>query len=160
LAPGVDVRGDGGMIVAPPSKRRDGQYRWLNKHTIAQPPKWLLELVSKPKAKRTKLDRACAELAASAKGNRNDTLNRLAFRLGKMIRTGQLAEHTVRERLTEAALDAGLEESEIAATLDSALGAGKGDDAIVEINSSYALVLVGNKTAVMKESADGFSFMQ
>jgi hypothetical protein len=37
---------------------------------------------------------------------------------------------------------------------------GKEDDAIAEINRSYALVLVGDKTAVMKESADGFSFMK
>ena len=30
LAPGVDIKGDGGMFVAPPSVRADGEYRWLN----------------------------------------------------------------------------------------------------------------------------------
>jgi hypothetical protein len=45
LAPGVDVRGDGGMVVAPPTKRHDGQYRWLNELEIAEPPQWLHDLV-------------------------------------------------------------------------------------------------------------------
>src|SRR5262249_18786565 len=45
LAPGVDVRGDGGMVVAPPTHRADGQYRWLNDFAIAEVPPWLLALV-------------------------------------------------------------------------------------------------------------------
>jgi hypothetical protein len=46
LAPGVDVRGDGGMVIAPPSLRRDGAYEWINEGTpIAQAPQWLLDLV-------------------------------------------------------------------------------------------------------------------
>jgi putative DNA primase/helicase len=46
LAPGVDVRGDGGMVLAPPTLRNDGQYRWLNSQEIAEPPKRLLDLVT------------------------------------------------------------------------------------------------------------------
>jgi RecA-family ATPase len=46
IAPGVDVRGDGGMVIAPPSHRKDGQYHWLNANEIAEPPPWLLELVT------------------------------------------------------------------------------------------------------------------
>jgi bifunctional DNA primase/polymerase-like protein/uncharacterized protein DUF3987/primase-like protein len=45
LAPGIDVRGDGGMVIAPPSKRGDGTYRWLNALPIAEAPTWLLALV-------------------------------------------------------------------------------------------------------------------
>jgi hypothetical protein len=45
LAPGVDVRGDGGMVIAPPTLRTDGQYRWVNGLAINQPPPWLLERV-------------------------------------------------------------------------------------------------------------------
>ena len=45
LAPGVDVRGDGGMVVAPPSRKPSGgQYRWLNKNAVANAPDWLIEL--------------------------------------------------------------------------------------------------------------------
>ena len=43
--PGVDIKGDGGMFVAPPSRRNDGVYKWLNNLPIADAPHWLLELV-------------------------------------------------------------------------------------------------------------------
>jgi hypothetical protein len=48
VVPGVDVRGDGGMVVAPPTIRHDGQYRWLNQLDIADPPQWLLDMVTRP----------------------------------------------------------------------------------------------------------------
>jgi putative DNA primase/helicase len=36
IAPGVDVRGDGGMVIAPPSvKPGKGAYRWLNARTTS-----------------------------------------------------------------------------------------------------------------------------
>lgn len=41
---GIDVRGEGGMVIAPPSKHpRGGQYRWLNNLDIADAPAWLIE---------------------------------------------------------------------------------------------------------------------
>src|SRR5207248_932921 len=45
LIPGVDLRGDGGMVVAPPTRRMDGEYWWLNSHEIAEPPRCLLDLI-------------------------------------------------------------------------------------------------------------------
>ena len=49
IAPGVDVRGDGGMVIAPPSvKPGKGSYRWLNAHNIADAPEWLIKLASGP----------------------------------------------------------------------------------------------------------------
>jgi hypothetical protein len=45
LGPGIDVRGEGGMAVAPPSIRDDGVYRWLNESRIKNAPQWLLERV-------------------------------------------------------------------------------------------------------------------
>jgi putative DNA primase/helicase len=46
LAPGVDIKGDAGMVVAPPSVREDGAYRWLNDLPIADAPDWLLAEVT------------------------------------------------------------------------------------------------------------------
>ena len=37
--------GDGGMVIAPPSVRGDGEYRWLNDIPIADAPQWLIDLV-------------------------------------------------------------------------------------------------------------------
>src|SRR5262249_49884146 len=42
IAPGIDVRGEGGMVIAPPSVRGDGVYRWLNDEPIADAPQWLI----------------------------------------------------------------------------------------------------------------------
>jgi hypothetical protein len=45
IAPGVDVRGEGGMVIAPPSVRPGkGAYKWLNDNAVADAPLWLIEL--------------------------------------------------------------------------------------------------------------------
>jgi AAA domain/Bifunctional DNA primase/polymerase, N-terminal len=44
---GVDCKGDGGMVIAPPSLRSGiGTYRWLNNAPIAKAPQWLIALVT------------------------------------------------------------------------------------------------------------------
>ena len=47
LATGVDIRGSGGMVVAPPTRTAKGQYRWLNDLAVAEPPRWLIELIDR-----------------------------------------------------------------------------------------------------------------
>jgi hypothetical protein len=47
IAPGVDVRGDGGMVIAPPSvKPGKGVYKWRNNDPIADAPQWLLDRIA------------------------------------------------------------------------------------------------------------------
>lgn len=61
IAPGIDVRGDGGMVIAPPSvKPRVGIYRWVNHLPIAKAPRWLLEMVTSDRAARSISERATA----------------------------------------------------------------------------------------------------
>lgn len=43
--PGIDVKGDGGMFVAPPSVRNGVAYRWVNDLPIADAPFWLIDIV-------------------------------------------------------------------------------------------------------------------
>jgi hypothetical protein len=43
IGPGIDVRGEGGMVIAPPSVRGDGDYCWLNDNPIADAPQWLID---------------------------------------------------------------------------------------------------------------------
>jgi hypothetical protein len=48
LGPGLDVRGDGGYVVAAPSLNSRGAYRWTHEPgsiPLAEAPAWLLELV-------------------------------------------------------------------------------------------------------------------
>jgi hypothetical protein len=44
---GADVKGDGGMFIAPPSRRADGEHRWINDLPIAElPEEWRDALTS------------------------------------------------------------------------------------------------------------------
>lgn len=89
LLPGVDVRGDGGYVVAPPSLHPSGRvYEWAL-HPVETPPaampQWLLELLrAKPGAssndKSEKLD-PVQVLAGVPEGERDQTLFRYACRL-------------------------------------------------------------------------------
>lgn len=87
LGPGVDVRADGGYVVAPPSSGPDGRrgYAWEpglapDDVPLPQLPGWLIDLLMAPDRPRT--DRTIRE------GNRNSTLTSMA---GAMRRRGMSA---------------------------------------------------------------------
>ena len=46
------MRGSNGFVVAPPSVRKDGAYRWLNDAPVAHAPAWLIALARKRGADR------------------------------------------------------------------------------------------------------------
>ncbi|PZX44575.1 P4 family phage/plasmid primase-like protein [Roseinatronobacter thiooxidans] len=145
VAPGVDVRGDGGMVVAVPSvkPRHDKPYRWKNPpglFDLGDCPDWLLRLCLKPEPKllerampmrstgnawaETALRGEIAELLAAPEGKRNAALNKAAFSLGQIMAGGSLSEGLVVERLTVTAQGIGLEPVEIEATIQSGMQAG------------------------------------
>jgi hypothetical protein len=53
LAPGIDVRAEGGLIVAPPSMHPTGtRYRWIDENQlVAAVPDWLFRLATSPRAR-------------------------------------------------------------------------------------------------------------
>ena len=98
LGPGLDVRGDGGLIVAPPSRHQSGRgYAWeVTAHpdevALAPAPLWLLARLRERAGDRLRADGTPLVLR---EGERNDQLFRLACgqrRLG-------LGEHALLEYL-------------------------------------------------------------
>lgn len=141
--PGIDLRGDGGYIVAPPSGHHSANaYSWSEPtHPIAPMPEWLAESVrdvkppTVPQVPRfTRGDGTPYGLAALADevdrvrsasvGTRNHTLNRAAFCLAQLVAGGELSEAAARFGLRSAAVAAGLAEQEIRQTIASAFEAG------------------------------------
>lgn len=62
IGKGLDIRGDGGQIVAFPSTTARGAYRWANLGTaeIADAPAWLLELIRRAPQERRQIPDALA----------------------------------------------------------------------------------------------------
>jgi hypothetical protein len=132
LGRGIDVRGDGGMVIAPPSVNPSGRrYQWLERNPIADMPTAWIELtrdklrpapsisqraiagIRRPfngpnRYGMAALEREIEALANTAPGFRNAALNRASFSLHQLVEGGELDGGLVRHRLIEAATANGL----------------------------------------------------
>lgn len=136
--PGLDLRGEGGYIVAAPSIHPDtGQrYRWHGDEWVDAAPAWptvqlpLRQLrEERPRSwpvasthPATGALKGLVQVVLDApNGTRNHKLNWAAFRAGEHIAAGRLAFDEAHAALLEAALQIGLGEREALATLASGL---------------------------------------
>jgi Bifunctional DNA primase/polymerase, N-terminal len=132
LPKGVDVRGAGGLVICPCAKLPDGRcYRPVpgtadlisayQAGTIPPVPQGIVELIQAPKLKveqseqgarnggtrerayaEAALDGCVRELSAAAPGARNETLNRIAYHLGRMVARGWISHSEVETALISA----------------------------------------------------------
>ena len=146
LGPLIDTRSRGGYVVAPGSVLPSGPYRVASDTPVADLPGWLLRSLlaltsPPPPSGPTPLIRPAdgtrfaayaaaalrnqADLVREARtGTRNDTLNRAAFALGRLVGAGVLDAHLAEAELLRAGTGAGLPAREAASTLASGLKAG------------------------------------
>lgn len=136
--PGLDVRGDGGSIIVPPSVHLSGRpYKWEDPSIgVALPPPWLLRMLGEKRD--VSLDRHFAaeyenglferiigELRSTKEGGRNAALNVAAFRIGALVGQGFVSENDAQISLIQAASAIGLPRHESLATIRSGLRAGR-----------------------------------
>ena len=137
LPSGIDVRGDGGYVVAPPSQHPDGgTYRWTHRAQPQPLPGELRQLIAaRPEAPtaptpapgpghldpwtRRAVEDECAAVRGTGEGGRNHRLFRAGLKLYS-IEDDRLPDAEATGLLMEAALAAGLEQEEAEKTLASA----------------------------------------
>jgi putative DNA primase/helicase len=132
---GLDIKGVGGLVVAPPSISGKGDYVFIEKHDLvpSDAPRWLLEALAEHDKKqrgepskispeviptgrmrayrKSAMERNARELAESGNtgAGRNNTLNKTAYALGQLAPRGITNEDECREVLYEAASKCGMD---------------------------------------------------
>ncbi len=142
LGAGVDIRSEGGYVLAAGSTMANGRsYKWeTDTREIADAPAWLLDLLlpkSAPAHTQYSLsaatnnayvdaavDRELADLAGAPMGTRNNALNDAAFSIGTIVGAGALGEAEARALLQDVARGWGRDWSRCCKTIENGLKAG------------------------------------
>ncbi|MGH8930031.1 MAG: bifunctional DNA primase/polymerase [Egibacteraceae bacterium] len=137
LGPGIDLLGNGGYTLLPPShvpclkpdhraeqRSCHQHYTWTDQRNLAELPSWIPQQLPQrehapttapheigPNQRRnygqTALDGEVARVTNAPKGGQNDTLNYAAWRLGQLAAAGELDLDQARTALLQAAHDCG-----------------------------------------------------
>lgn len=148
IRPGIDVRAQGGYLVAPGSTISGMPYKWINTTQIANCPQWLLEVLTEEKKalsrppttmQRNNVEgqdglniaandkyaqavwgKAVSAILTAVDGTRNETLNASAYGLARLAGAGRLDWPHAMGVLEQAALTLGLPLNEVRKTIASA----------------------------------------
>lgn len=115
IGPNIDVRGDGGYVILPPSEASTGAYAWVDPYApIVQAPTWLVTaaLDANSKTRETRpnghvgmngfgphgaspsdagryvqaaIDAECSAIVSARVGQQNQTLNDAALKIGSLL---------------------------------------------------------------------------
>lgn len=125
IADHIDIRANGGYVVAPPSVHENGhRYTWenfaLNKD-FPEAPSWLISLISNIEKEHLPVSSVLEEIASAPEGERNYTLYRRAISLINRSKKEYLNMNEVKQNIINAAILSGLSKEEATKTFDNAL---------------------------------------
>lgn len=115
--PGIDVRGERGYVVAPPSSTSLGTYGVLADRPLAAAPRWVMDLFGPRPTKARPLavgpvatsaeawgrvQEQAQRLADAAEGVGNDTAARVSFMVGQYVGAGQVDRAEAEDELLQA----------------------------------------------------------
>jgi hypothetical protein len=152
LGPGLDVKGDGGMGILPPTRVDGGEYTWVRdpgEFPLRRAPRWLEEMVMREADSPTApclppipctghpygqaaLRNACERVALCGEGSRHKTLNRQAWGIGRLIVPGYVGREDAVAALTQAGLACGLSEKDVDKTVADGIKAGMKNPRVIE----------------------------
>lgn len=131
LGQGLDIRGYGGYIIAPPSPHPSGNTYQIERNERPRPaPARLVELlveikqpksefVSGPVNPKGAIKSAITKVARASKGERNNVLSNQAWFLLHLVKDGSVPLNVATDALNYAGRAVGLSEREIQTTLQS-----------------------------------------
>lgn len=125
IADHIDIRANGGYVVAPPSIHENGhQYTWENfaiNQDFPQAPSWLLSLLTNEEKQTLPISGFLEDISNAPQGQRNDTLYRRSISLIKRAKQEKANMTDIKERVISAAIRSGLSKEESLKTYDNAL---------------------------------------
>lgn len=154
---GLDLRGDGGLVIVAPSLHPSGnRYTWIDGTETLDPPPapdWFLEMIEteeeeiEPPRKvapdqgigprhlayaGVAFENELIKLSQCANGTRNKQLNESALKLGHIVGAGWLQDSVVEYALLNTAMQIGLPKHEAQATIRSGMDAGRKEPTVLE----------------------------
>jgi len=144
IARGVDVRGDGGYVIAAGSVNAEGrEYKWhypIGLFPVEPAPEWLLAALRVPKKQlnviiepalgkdaayfNTVLTSEVAKVSGAAPGARNDTLNKASFSIGRISHLMVEQANSAKNELYQAAIKCGLVDDDGSAQVHQTIASG------------------------------------